>query len=42
MLTLSFLGLTNHLSLIVDHHSQVLEDLVHIHNVGLERTGAGE
>lgn len=31
--------LTDHLSLIVDHHSQVVEDLVHIHNVGLERTG---
>lgn len=30
--------LTNHLPLIVDHHCQVLEDLVYIQNVGLKHT----
>lgn len=29
--------LTDHLPLIVDHHSQVLEDLVHVLDVGLRR-----
>lgn len=29
--------LTNHLSLIVDHHCQVLEDLVDIHDVRLKQ-----
>lgn len=30
--------LTNHLSLIVDHHCQVLKDLVYIQNVRLKHT----
>lgn len=28
---------TNHLSLVMDHHCQVLEDLVHVHDVRLQR-----
>ena len=28
--------LTDHLSLVVDHHCQVLKDLVYIHDVRLE------
>lgn len=30
--------LTNHLSLIVDHHCEVLKDLVYIHDVRLKQT----
>lgn len=31
-------SLTNHLPLVVDHHRQVLEDLVHVQDVGLKDT----
>lgn len=28
--------LTNHLSLVMDHHCKVLKDLIYIHDVGLQ------
>lgn len=33
--TTFLLLLTNHLSLVMNHHSQVLEDLVYIHDIRL-------